>query len=160
MIPLRSAPSGRLIGGPPETERYAAAEPELTRTITLYADLDDRRGADLDEILLGSTAARQGNTDLALPLLQQALADLESLTPPDPLNVARAKVFLGKPSPSPASTTSRPAASTSPCRNSHTSATTTGRPTPPSTSGRPPNVAGCPRSKPTGTPPARTSTGT
>ncbi|MFE4514597.1 NB-ARC domain-containing protein [Kitasatospora sp. NPDC056783] len=79
-----------------EAERYAAAEPELARAIELYADLDDRRGAGLAEILLGSAAARQGNTDLGVPLLQQALADLESLTPPDPLNVARAKVFLGE----------------------------------------------------------------
>ncbi|MFJ7275502.1 NB-ARC domain-containing protein [Kitasatospora sp. NPDC098663] len=76
--------------------QYAAAEPELTRAITLYADLGDRRGAGLAEILLGSAAARQGNTDLGIPLLQQALADLESLTPPDPLNAARAKVFLGE----------------------------------------------------------------
>ncbi|MFJ6382756.1 NB-ARC domain-containing protein [Kitasatospora sp. NPDC092039] len=76
--------------------RYAAAEPELTRAIELYADLDDRRGAGLAEVLLGSAAARQGNTDLGIPLLRQALADLESLTPPDPLNVARAKVFLGE----------------------------------------------------------------
>ncbi|MFF2545072.1 NB-ARC domain-containing protein [Kitasatospora sp. NPDC058063] len=79
-----------------ETEQYAAAEPELARAIELYADLDDRRGAGLAEILLGSAAARQSNTELALPLLQQALTDLESLTPPDPLNVARAKVFLGE----------------------------------------------------------------
>ncbi|MFJ9446408.1 NB-ARC domain-containing protein [Kitasatospora sp. NPDC101235] len=79
-----------------DAEQYAAAEPELTRAITLYADLGDRRGTGLAEILLGSAAARQGNTDLALPLLQQALTDLESLTPPDPLNVARARVFLGE----------------------------------------------------------------
>ncbi|MFJ6381445.1 tetratricopeptide repeat protein [Kitasatospora sp. NPDC092039] len=79
-----------------DAERYAAAEPELARAIELYADLDDRRGAGLAEILLGSAAARQGNTDLGIPLLRQALADLESLTPPDPLNVARAKVFLGE----------------------------------------------------------------
>ncbi|MEU3562803.1 tetratricopeptide repeat protein [Kitasatospora sp. NPDC006786] len=79
-----------------EAEQYVAAEPELTRAITLYADLGDRRGAGLAEILLGSAAARQGDTDLALPLLQQALTDLESLTPPDPLNVARARVFLGE----------------------------------------------------------------
>ncbi|MFF2546632.1 tetratricopeptide repeat protein [Kitasatospora sp. NPDC058063] len=79
-----------------ESGQYAAAEPELTRAIELYADLGDRRGAGLAEILLGSAAARQDNTELALPLLQQALADLESLTPPDPLNVARAKVFLGE----------------------------------------------------------------
>ncbi|MFJ7279850.1 NB-ARC domain-containing protein [Kitasatospora sp. NPDC098663] len=79
-----------------EAEQFATAEPELTRAIELYADLDDRRGAGLAEILLGSAAARQGNTDLGIPLLQQAVADLESLTPPDPLNVARAKVFLGE----------------------------------------------------------------
>ncbi|MFD5434730.1 NB-ARC domain-containing protein [Kitasatospora sp. NPDC127067] len=79
-----------------ETGQYAAAEPELTRAIELYTDLGERRGAGLAEILLGSAAARQGNTDLGIPLLQQALADLESLTPPDPLNVARAKVFLGE----------------------------------------------------------------
>ncbi|MFJ5121343.1 tetratricopeptide repeat protein [Kitasatospora sp. NPDC088548] len=79
-----------------EAERSAVAEPELTRAIELYADLDDRRGVGLAEILLGSAAARQGNTDLGIPLLQQAVADLESLTPPDPLNVARAKVFLGE----------------------------------------------------------------
>ncbi|MEU3572982.1 tetratricopeptide repeat protein [Kitasatospora sp. NPDC036755] len=79
-----------------EAEQYAAAEPELARAIELYAELGDRRGAGLAEILLGSAAARRNNTDLALPLLQQALADLESLTPPDPLNAARAKVFLGE----------------------------------------------------------------
>ncbi|MGA5823731.1 hypothetical protein ACPC54_38440 [Kitasatospora sp. NPDC094028] len=28
-----------------EAEQYAAAEPELTRTVELYVDLDDRRGA-------------------------------------------------------------------------------------------------------------------
>ncbi|MFJ7907015.1 NB-ARC domain-containing protein [Kitasatospora sp. NPDC096204] len=79
-----------------EAEQYATAEPELARAIELYADLDDRRGAGLAEILLGSAATRQGNTDLGIPLLQQAIADLESLTPPDPLNVARAKVYLGE----------------------------------------------------------------
>ncbi|WP_369184537.1 tetratricopeptide repeat protein [Streptomyces sp. Y1] len=79
-----------------DAERYAAAEPELTRAIELYADLDDRRGADLAKILLGSAAARQGNTDFGVPLLWQAIVDLGSLAPPDPLNMARAKVFLGE----------------------------------------------------------------
>ncbi|MGW3228701.1 hypothetical protein [Kitasatospora sp. NPDC001095] len=79
-----------------DAEQYAAAEPELTRAIELYADLDDRRGTGLAKILLGSAAARQGNTDFGVPLLWQAIVDLGSLTPPDPLNMARAKVFLGE----------------------------------------------------------------
>ncbi|WP_459649290.1 tetratricopeptide repeat protein [Kitasatospora sp. Ki12] len=79
-----------------ETGQYAAAEPELTRATELYADLGDLRGAGLAKTLLGSAAAHQGNTDLGIPLLRQAIADLGSLTPPDPLNVARTKVFLGE----------------------------------------------------------------
>ncbi|MGW3071673.1 NB-ARC domain-containing protein [Kitasatospora sp. NPDC001132] len=77
-------------------ERYAAAEPELTRAIKLYSGLEDRRGAGLAGILLGSATARRGDTDLGFALLRRALADLESLAPPDPLNVARARAFLGE----------------------------------------------------------------
>ncbi|WP_198045582.1 NB-ARC domain-containing protein [Kitasatospora mediocidica] len=68
----------------------------LGEALGLYADLDDRRGAGLAGILLGSAAARQGNTDFALPVLRTAHADLADLQPPDPLNSARALAYLGE----------------------------------------------------------------
>ncbi|MFF2657303.1 tetratricopeptide repeat protein [Kitasatospora sp. NPDC058032] len=76
--------------------RYADAEEHLMEAVVLYSDLDDRRGAGLAETLLGSAIARQGNTDLALPLLHQARTDLAGLQMPDPLNAARALAYLGE----------------------------------------------------------------
>ncbi|MER7701563.1 tetratricopeptide repeat protein [Kitasatospora sp. NPDC097605] len=79
-----------------DAERYADAEAHLMEAVVLYGELDDRRGAGLAELLLGSAAARQGNTDLALPLLHQARTDLAGLQIPDPLNAARALAYLGE----------------------------------------------------------------
>ncbi|MFJ8628164.1 tetratricopeptide repeat protein [Kitasatospora sp. NPDC093550] len=68
----------------------------LGDALGLYADLDDRRGARLAEMLLGSAAARQGHADFALPVLRMARADLTGLQPTDPLNAARALSYLGE----------------------------------------------------------------
>ncbi|GAA1390636.1 hypothetical protein GCM10009639_19610 [Kitasatospora putterlickiae] len=76
--------------------RYADAETHLMEAVTLYGELDDRRGAGLAETLLGSAAARQGNADLAMPVLHQARTDLTRLQQPDPVNAARALAYLGE----------------------------------------------------------------
>ncbi|MCG6499229.1 NB-ARC domain-containing protein [Kitasatospora sp. A2-31] len=68
----------------------------LGDALGLYADLDDRRGAGLAGMLLGSAAARQGNADFALPVLRTARADLADLQPPNPLDAARALAYLGE----------------------------------------------------------------
>ncbi|MFB7474331.1 hypothetical protein [Kitasatospora sp. NPDC056184] len=72
------------------------AQTFLGDALGLYADLDNRRGAGLAGMLLGSAAARQGNTDFALPILRTARADFTRLQPPDPLNAARALAYLGE----------------------------------------------------------------
>ncbi|WP_441245209.1 hypothetical protein [Kitasatospora sp. McL0602] len=72
------------------------AQSFLGEAHSLYTDLDDRRGAGLAGLLLGSAAARQGHVDFALPVLRMARADLTGLQTPDPLNAARALAYLGE----------------------------------------------------------------
>ncbi|MFF2075423.1 NB-ARC domain-containing protein [Kitasatospora sp. NPDC058162] len=75
---------------------YADAKPHLKEAARLYDDLEDLRGAALADILLGSAAARQGQPDDGVAPLSEAHASLALLTPPDPLNAARALAFLGE----------------------------------------------------------------
>ncbi|MFD9060510.1 NB-ARC domain-containing protein [Kitasatospora purpeofusca] len=75
---------------------YDEAQSFLGEAFGLYADLDERRGAGLAGMLLGSAAARQGRVDFALPVLRMARADLTGLQLPDPLNAARALAYLGE----------------------------------------------------------------
>ncbi|KOV12366.1 hypothetical protein ADK60_32220 [Streptomyces sp. XY431] len=79
-----------------DAELYDEAQSFLGEALSLYNDLDDRRGAGLAGMLLASAAARQGHVDFALPILRMARTDLTSLQPPDPLNAARALAYLGE----------------------------------------------------------------
>ncbi|MGK4581748.1 tetratricopeptide repeat protein [Kitasatospora sp. HPMI-4] len=76
--------------------QYTEAKPHLSEAARIYDDLDDLRGTALADILLGSAATRLGGPDDGVALLSEAHASLALLTPPDPLNAARALAFLGE----------------------------------------------------------------